>query len=127
MKSLSHVQLFETPWTVVFQAPPSMGFSRQEYWSGLPFPSPRDLPNRGIEPRSPALQADAFYHLSYQGSLYIAMELKNLKYNIATSLSNDTLKLNISFIKIKGEKFYFEYHHCISEIIGTSWFLFLIL
>ena len=58
MKSLSRVQLFATPWTVAHQAPPSMGFSRQEYWSGLPFPSPGDLPNPGIEPRSPALQAD---------------------------------------------------------------------
>ena len=48
------------PWTVAHQAPPSMGFSRQEYWSGLPFPSPGDLPDPGIEPRSPALQADAF-------------------------------------------------------------------
>ena len=53
MKSLSHVRLFATPWTVAYQAPPSMGFSRQEYWSGLPFPSPRDLPNPGIEPGSP--------------------------------------------------------------------------
>ena len=56
---LSHVQLFATPWTVAYQAPPSMGFSRQEYWSGLPFPSPGDLPNPGIEPGSPAFQADA--------------------------------------------------------------------
>ena len=56
-KSLSHV--FATQWTVAHQAPPSMGFSRQEYWSGLPFPSPGDLPNTGIEPRSPILQADA--------------------------------------------------------------------
>ena len=47
------------PWTVAHQAPPSMGFSRQEYWSGLLFPSPGDLPDPGIEPRSPALQADA--------------------------------------------------------------------
>ena len=47
-----------TPWTVAHQAPPSMGISRQEYWSGLPFPSPGDLPDPGIEPRSPALQAD---------------------------------------------------------------------
>ena len=58
MKWLSRVQLFATPWTVAHQAPPSMGFSRQEYGSGLPFPSPADLPNPGIEPRSPALQAD---------------------------------------------------------------------
>ena len=59
VKSLSRVWLFATPWTVAHQAPPSMGFSRQEYWSGLPFPSPGDLPDPGIEPRSPALQADA--------------------------------------------------------------------
>ena len=47
-----------TPWTVACHSPRSMGFSRQEYWSGLPFPSPGDLPDPGIEPRSPALQAD---------------------------------------------------------------------
>ena len=59
VKSLSCVRLFATPWTVAYQAPPPMGFSRQEYWSGLPFPSPGDLPNPGIKPGSPALQADA--------------------------------------------------------------------
>ena len=58
VKSLSHVQLFATPWTVAYQAPVSMGFSRQEYWSGLPFPSPGALPDPGIKPGSPALQAD---------------------------------------------------------------------
>ena len=58
LKLLSHVWLFATPWTVAYQGPLSMGFSRQEYWSGLPFPSPGDLPSPGIEPRSPALQAD---------------------------------------------------------------------
>ena len=55
VKSLSRVRLFATPQTVAYQAPPSMGFSRQEHWSGLPFPSPEDIPNPGIEPRSPAL------------------------------------------------------------------------
>ena len=55
VRSLSRVRLFVTPWTVAYQAFPSMGFSRQEYWSGLPFPSPGDLPNPGIEPGSPAL------------------------------------------------------------------------
>ena len=55
VKSLSHVQLFATPWTVAYQALPSMGFSRQEYWSGLPFPSPEDLPDPGIKSRSPTL------------------------------------------------------------------------
>ena len=59
VQSLSRVPLFATPWTVTRQAPLSMGFSRQEYWSGLPFPSPGDLPDPGIKPRSPALQADA--------------------------------------------------------------------
>ena len=58
VKSLSRVRLFVIPWTVAHQAPPSLGFSRQEYWSGLPFLSPGDLPDPGIEPRSPALQAD---------------------------------------------------------------------
>ena len=59
VKSLSRVRLFATPRTVAYQAPPSMGFSRQAYWSGLPFPPPGDLPDPGIEPRSPALQADS--------------------------------------------------------------------
>ena len=58
VKSLSRVRLFATRWTVAYQASLSMGFSRQEYWSGLPFPSPGDLPNPGIEPGFPALEAD---------------------------------------------------------------------
>ena len=55
--SLSHVRLFATPWTVARRAPLSMGFPRQEYWSGLPFPSPGDLPDPGIEPASPVSPA----------------------------------------------------------------------
>ena len=58
VKSLSHVWLFVTPWTVAYQASPSMGFSRQEYWSGLSFPSPGDLSIPGIETGFPALNAD---------------------------------------------------------------------
>ena len=58
---LSHVQLFLTPWTVACQAPLFMEFSSQEYWSGQPFPSPGDLPNPGIQPRSPELQADSLW------------------------------------------------------------------
>ena len=57
--SLSRIQFFVTPWTVAYQVPSSMGFSRQECWSGLPSPSPGDLPDPGIEPGSPTLQADA--------------------------------------------------------------------
>ena len=59
VKSRSRVRLFVTLWTVVYQALPSMRFSRQEYWSWLPFPSPGNLPNPGTEPGSPALGADA--------------------------------------------------------------------
>ena len=59
MKSLSSVRLFAIPWTVAYKSPLSMEFSRQEYWSGLPIPSPGDLPNPGVKLKSPALQADA--------------------------------------------------------------------
>ena len=67
MYVLSHVCLFLIPWTVSHQAPLFMEFSRQEYWSGLLFPSPGNLPDPGIEPGSPVLQAD-LYQLSYKGS-----------------------------------------------------------
>ena len=77
----SHVWLFATLWTVACQAPLSMGFSRQEYWSGLPYPPPRDLPDPGIKPTSPAvpaLQADSL-PLSHQGSpTSILLPLKSL-------------------------------------------------
>ena len=67
VKLFSHFWLFVIPWTVNYQAPPSMQFLRQDHWSGLPFPSPGDLADPGIEPRSPTLQADIF-PLSHQGS-----------------------------------------------------------
>ena len=60
VKSLSHIQLFATPWTITYQSSPSMGFSRQEYWNGLPFPSPEDPPDPGIKPVSPALTGRFF-------------------------------------------------------------------
>ena len=66
--SLSRIQLFVTPQTVAYQAPLSMGFPRQEHWNGLPIPSQGDLPNPGIQPVSPALQADSL-PLSHQGRL----------------------------------------------------------
>ena len=59
VKVLSHIQLFVTPWNIAYQAYPSMGFSRQEYQSGLPFPFPGDFPDPGIEHVSPTLQEDA--------------------------------------------------------------------
>ena len=67
VKSLSRVRLFATPWTVAHQAPPSMEFSRQEYWSGLPFPSPGDFPGPEIEPGLLYCR-QTLYHLSHQGS-----------------------------------------------------------
>ena len=68
---LSHVQLFGTPWTVARQAPLSMGFSRQEYWSELPFPAPGDLPDPGFEPRSLAspILAGRFFSTVAPGKL----------------------------------------------------------
>ena len=59
LSRFSRVRLLVTPWTAAYEAPPPMEFSRQEFWSGLPFPSPGDLPDPGTEPGSPALQADA--------------------------------------------------------------------
>ena len=59
LSGLGGVPLFVTPWAVARQAPLSMGFSRQEYWSGLPFPPPGDLPDPGIKPGFPALQTDS--------------------------------------------------------------------
>ena len=75
---LSHfscVRFFVIPWTVALQAPPSMEFSRQEYWNGYPIPSPGHLPDPGIEPESPALQVDSL-HLSHQGRYGISLSLK---------------------------------------------------
>ena len=71
MKSLIHVQFFATPRTVAYQAPQSMEFSRQEYSSGLPFPSPEDLPNPRIEPRSPILQTDALPSEPFEKTLML--------------------------------------------------------
>ena len=75
--SLSCVRFFVAPWVVACQAPLSMALPRQEHWSGLPYPSPGDLPNPGIEPGSPALQRDSL--LSYQSSplFFLRMHVKN--------------------------------------------------
>ena len=84
VKSLSHVRLFATLWTVAHQDPLSMGFFRQEYWSGLSFPSPGDLPNPGIEPRSPTLQADAL--TSEPLCLYLSLAVLGLCCYASSSL-----------------------------------------
>ena len=74
VKLLSRVRLFATLWTVAYQAPPSTEFSRQEYWSGLPFPSPGDLP----DPGNPGLLHCRLYPLSHQGSVCIYIKLNQL-------------------------------------------------
>ena len=86
--SLSPLRLLATPWTGAYQAPLSPGFSRQEYWSGLPFPSPGDLPNPGIEPRSSTLQVDCL-PLSHQRSssprvLIVVLFSSTISQNILT-------------------------------------------
>ena len=75
LSRFSHVRLFATPWTVACQASLSMGFSRQEYWSGLLFPPPGDLPDPGIKPTSPALQADSLPADPLGKSLIIVVEM----------------------------------------------------
>ena len=103
MKLLSHVRLFVTPWSIDCQAPPSMGFSRQEYWSGLPFPSPGDLSNSGIEPRSPTLQADSlpsepsgksYQFVQVDRKLISRLQLR--KYMVTYFMINDRHKMNSS-------------------------------
>ena len=78
-----------TPWSVACQAPLSLGFPRQEYWSGLPFPSPGDLPDAGLEPRSPAIQVDSFYGFFTEspGKPYVTINLHNVIMGLL-SLSN---------------------------------------
>ena len=91
VKLLSCVRLFANPWTVAYQAPQSTEFSRQEYWSGLPFPSPGDLPIPGIEPGSPTLQVD---------TLPSEEELKSLLMKVKEESEKVGLKLNIQKTKI---------------------------
>ena len=98
----SHVQLFETPWTVAYQAPLSMGFSRKECWSGLPFPSPGDLPNPGIEPGLPHCR-QTLYRLSHEGSparqwlCLILFILLHLVLNSFNNFATQYLDLQLSF------------------------------
>ena len=77
---LSCVRLFATPWTVDHQAPLFMGFSRQEYWSGLPFPPPGDLPNTWIEPLSPASPALEFNYRSNSNIKFCCRGRNDIKY-----------------------------------------------
>ena len=84
------------PWTVAHQAPQSVGFSRQEYWNGLPFPSSGDLPNPGIKPEPPALQADSLLSEPPGQTSYRDAGLKSKGRNFPYHLQNITVKRNFS-------------------------------
>ena len=116
---LSHVRLFVTPWTMAHQAPLSMEFSRQEYWSGLPFPPPQYLPYPGIEPVSPALPADSLTaeplgkpflfsaspHFPSQVLILISSSINNLRYADDTTLMAESKEeLKSLLIKVKEER-----------------------
>ena len=106
---LQGVQLFATPWTVARQAPLSMGFLKQVYWSGFPVPAPGDLPDPGIEPASPvspALQADPF-PLSHRESLCMCVCLC-----VCINLLLDMWSANISWLELLG--------FCIRKIVSFA-------
>ena len=82
VKSLSHIRLFATPWTVAYQAPPSMGFSRQECWSGLPFPSPGDLSTQELNPGLPHCR-QTLYRLSHHCEVMMSQSLSRVHLFVA--------------------------------------------
>ena len=99
--SLSHVRLFATPWTVAHQAPLTMGFSRQEHWSGLPCPPPGDLPDPGMEAGSPALQRDS---LSSEppGKSYIHKFPTNIGWQVGSCLHSTLLRRQLLTKELRG-------------------------
>ena len=106
-ESESHclVWLFVTPWTVAHQAPLSMEFSRQEYWSGLPFPSPGDFPDPGIEPRFPALQADALPTEPPGKPLTLGRSTSNFRFTLLLYLvPNLTVLFKEDYVLIEGRR-----------------------
>ena len=107
MKSFSRVRLFATPWTIAYKAPLSMGFSRQEYRSGLPFPSPGDLPHSGIKPGSPALQADALPSEPPGKPLMGFLNMLNCESVVLTGM----LFLTLPYIHKSAQKSVFKSHN----------------
>ena len=100
VKFLSRVRLFGTPWTVAYQGPPSMGFSRQEYWSGVPLPSPGDLPDpdRGIRPAPPALAGGRFTIWATREALLVTWEL--VISNLSTKLTLESVSTSLSLVLV---------------------------
>ena len=118
---LSHVQLFATPWTVAHQAPLSMGFSKQEYQSGLPFPPPKDLPNAGIKAESPALQADSL-PLSHLRSPFL--EARNSKSKKKKEKKRNPKSRAMSPLKVPGKNLslLLPEFWWLSAILAISWY-----
>ena len=114
-----HFRLFATPWTVVYQAPPFMGFSRQECWSGLPFPSQGDLPHPGIDPRSPTLQADTFPS-EPPGKPWAKCQSVSLRYYFTPRLLHTQSKGRI--ITSAAEDVEKRNLHDIVEVIAVKWY-----
>ena len=119
---LSHVQLFVTPRTVAHQAPLTMDFSRQEYLSGLSFPSPGDLPDLGIQPRSPALKADSLPSVPPWRSILCHLSLTTQ--SIPQSFMR-TYNMTETVLATRDAKIDIYYHflqetHCLSEEINSS-------
>ena len=112
VKSLSRVRFFVTPWTVAHQASLFMRFSRQEYWIGLPFPSPGDLPDPGIEPRFPTLQADA---LTSEPPGASKVMLKILQARLHQYLNREPPDVQAGFRKGRGTRDQIANIHCIIE------------
>ena len=102
VKSLSRIQLFVTPWTVAYRAPLSMEFSRQEYWSRLPFPSPEDLPDPGLEPRSPALEADALLSEPQGKCIYIYICIHTHTHTHLTASGFSCRTLDLHWVLVPG-------------------------
>ena len=120
MKLLSHVHLFVTPWTVASQVPPSMGFSRQKYRSGLPFPSPGDLPDPGIEPGSPARG----FHFLLQGifptqvSNLCLLLVRRINYRWTTSEAHSLLQYWLNSEALWGQGACQQHHSLCSSSKG---------
>ena len=112
VKSLSHVQLFAMPWTIAHQVSLSMGFPRQENWSGLPFPSPGDLTDPGIKPDLHCRRI--FYLLSHQGSPFFFYDSRNKEFEKHECCSFSQLAVNIIYetqnIEYTFELFAFEFY-----------------
>ena len=117
MKSFSHVRLFVIPWTVTYQTPPSMGFSRQGYWSGVPFPSSGDLPDPGIKPKSPALQADTLPSESPKNNQRQRNNTYTQTWNLRLSEPNINLAINSNFLILLRMRYW---SHEAFELLQTA-------